>query len=459
MKKGVFTIAGGFLLSSLSGCFLTDGGLFGLSGGGPSIPPCGELEVNVISTYGDSANSGRDKVTVHVKRTAPQILVLNGFDPIEWDVKAVNDAQIEKIVVTGYFTPTVKAPAGVPVEILPGVPDGGSLAFGCAYEYPDLNINEYDCETDVHLAAIEHYTGYPVTSFHTSYHLTQATLHNDLSVTTDDSLEGYSLSGFIDEDCSDNQSTARDCDDYSCGAPNVSVLSVYEAAENQPVPNSILSRGTIQFHIAGEGPQIVVLNSYSVVDWVLTVDPAAQIEKIVVSSPRQGSVIGAPAGVPIEYVFGFTPQGGVADFGCAYEYPPASYHGMCSPSIVIDRVEEYLGKKVTSFSASYWLRQATQHPSLYVTTTDPNDDVLLTGFVDLSCIEDHSVCLVCGDGVVDYAESCEDGNFENGDGCNSLCILEYCGDGLVNTPSEQCDDGNFEGGDGCASCLLESNDK
>jgi len=93
----------------------------------------------------------------------------------------------------------------------------------------------------------------------------------------------------------------------------------------------------------------------------------------------------------------------------------------------------------------------------------------------------------CGDGVPDTGEECDDGNLDSGDGCTSSCILEFCGDGLVNnggieaceppgtalctdacqarsalcgdgyqTPPEQCEDGNLLDGDGCTSgCVLE----
>jgi uncharacterized repeat protein (TIGR03806 family) len=93
----------------------------------------------------------------------------------------------------------------------------------------------------------------------------------------------------------------------------------------------------------------------------------------------------------------------------------------------------------------------------------------------------------CGDGVPDTGEECDDGNLIDGDGCTSGCVLEYCGDGVVNndgaeaceppdtalctdtctaratvcgdgyqTPPEQCEDGNLVEGDGCtSSCTLE----
>lgn len=64
---------------------------------------------------------------------------------------------------------------------------------------------------------------------------------------------------------------------------------------------------------------------------------------------------------------------------------------------------------------------------------------------------------VCGDGVTDAAEACDDGNKTAGDGCRADCTgVEVCGDGIVDSIiGEQCDDGNVADGDGCTSaCLL-----
>lgn len=58
----------------------------------------------------------------------------------------------------------------------------------------------------------------------------------------------------------------------------------------------------------------------------------------------------------------------------------------------------------------------------------------------------------CGNGVTDGAETCDDGNLIDGDGCDSNCTATACGNGVV-TAGEACDDGNLVGGDGCeATC-------
>ena len=62
---------------------------------------------------------------------------------------------------------------------------------------------------------------------------------------------------------------------------------------------------------------------------------------------------------------------------------------------------------------------------------------------------------VCGDGVTNGDEACDDGNTDDGDGCSSECLIELCGDGET-VGIEECDDGNDIDGDGCsAECIRE----
>ncbi len=57
---------------------------------------------------------------------------------------------------------------------------------------------------------------------------------------------------------------------------------------------------------------------------------------------------------------------------------------------------------------------------------------------------------ICGNGVIEFPEECDDGNLVSGDGCNNLCEDEFCGDGITQPGlGEQCDDGNVANGDGC----------
>lgn len=79
---------------------------------------------------------------------------------------------------------------------------------------------------------------------------------------------------------------------------------------------------------------------------------------------------------------------------------------------------------------------------------------------------------VCGNGLIEEAEICDDGNVLIGDGCTgcmveehyacsgepSVCMRSFsktCGDGLLQQP-EQCDDANTYNGDGCGRlCTVE----
>lgn len=66
----------------------------------------------------------------------------------------------------------------------------------------------------------------------------------------------------------------------------------------------------------------------------------------------------------------------------------------------------------------------------------------------------------CGDGVVDQNEACDESGANSdrlADACRTDCALPTCGDGVVDS-DERCDDGNTESGDGCsADCDMEPN--
>lgn len=70
---------------------------------------------------------------------------------------------------------------------------------------------------------------------------------------------------------------------------------------------------------------------------------------------------------------------------------------------------------------------------------------------------------VCGNGVKDAKEECDDGNTVSKDGCSPKCKYELraitstkgCGNGIVEK-REECDDGNKQDNDGCSSkCKVE----
>jgi cysteine-rich repeat protein len=75
-------------------------------------------------------------------------------------------------------------------------------------------------------------------------------------------------------------------------------------------------------------------------------------------------------------------------------------------------------------------------------------------------IDDQELCgpdRICGDGELDPSEECDDGNNVDGDGCDANCVVEFCGDGILQPDlGEECDDGNNDPGDGCNEfCEIE----
>jgi len=47
---------------------------------------------------------------------------------------------------------------------------------------------------------------------------------------------------------------------------------------------------------------------------------------------------------------------------------------------------------------------------------------------------------ICGNGIKEKDEECDDGNLMNEDGCSSACLIEYCGDGIIQSGlGEECD--------------------
>ena len=91
-----------------------------------------------------------------------------------------------------------------------------------------------------------------------------------------------------------------------------------------------------------------------------------------------------------------------------------------------------------------------------------------TMYCDQGQICNDGVCAqqqaICGNGIKESPEECDDGNVVNGDGCSSTCMTEVpppppipavCGNGDKESP-EECDDGNVVNGDGCSStCMTE----
>ncbi len=62
----------------------------------------------------------------------------------------------------------------------------------------------------------------------------------------------------------------------------------------------------------------------------------------------------------------------------------------------------------------------------------------------------------CGNGEIEAAEACDDGNDVEDDECTNACQLPACGDGILHpNAGEACDDGNVLSGDACTqTCAI-----
>jgi uncharacterized repeat protein (TIGR01451 family) len=100
---------------------------------------------------------------------------------------------------------------------------------------------------------------------------------------------------------------------------------------------------------------------------------------------------------------------------------------------------------------------ATCQDLFYLTRCDNGNSQCVIDFEggDGAYCENDSQCAPsCGNSFVEVGEQCDDGNTNNGDGCDASCQIEIvdpiCGNG-VREAGEQCDDGNTTNGDGCNS--------
>ncbi len=157
---------------------------------------------------------------------------------------------------------------------------------------------------------------------------------------------------------------------------------------------------------------------------------------------------------------------------------PALFTPLSSRSIAVASVPS----SVTSFVQSSSVAQATAVSS-FVTTTSLASRTSSVSSSSLSLLcgngvrEGNELCddgprnsdmlpdscrtdcttATCGDSVADYGEECDDGNDILGDGCTPLCTRSACGNGVLEA-GEECDDGGRNSDslpDSCSTrCLL-----
>lgn len=102
------------------------------------------------------------------------------------------------------------------------------------------------------------------------------------------------------------------------------------------------------------------------------------------------------------------------------------------------------------FSGSFTLAIPATVPAQYICTFQFSDAQNHTATLKAALYTPA----LCGDGIVQAPEVCDDGNQIPNDGCSNSCTLPKCGDGIVQT-TEECDDGNQVVADACTnSCKL-----
>ncbi len=110
-----------------------------------------------------------------------------------------------------------------------------------------------------------------------------------------------------------------------------------------------------------------------------------------------------------------------------------------------------------------------------------------SGLTNTNQADCNTECALCGNGIVDAGEECDDGDTIDNNSCSNSCLLPVCGDGIVSgseqcdtrwetyycnancttalcgdgitnhVRGEQCDDGNLVSSDGCDSqCRTEA---
>lgn len=131
-------------------------------------------------------------------------------------------------------------------------------------------------------------------------------------------------------------------------------------------------------------------------------------------------------------------------------------------SIKLIDVETIAGKEQAQ------INNISSVPSIIKTDLISNKKTTLKGFTSVLKLEsdltsqislsNKAAATICGNGIIESGETCDDGNTINGDGCANNCKLEgvdVCGNEIVEA-GETCDDGNIVNGDGCASnCQVE----
>jgi hypothetical protein len=131
---------------------------------GTVAPISSSPELHILSIYNAGEVGGT--ATVTVEREQPVVLVLYGYDAVNWNVVTTPGANLQRVIVSGVESQNASVPDGVPVEIHPPWPDNLGSEVEDFGEYGDEN-------SLILLLAAEEATGLCMSSFHQCYEATQ----------------------------------------------------------------------------------------------------------------------------------------------------------------------------------------------------------------------------------------------------------------------------------------------
>lgn len=112
-------------------------------------------QLHVVGIYEPSDGTGGN-VRVHVSRAGDSVLVLSAYESTTWVVTAEPGVTLERIILTGYNTHSVIAPAGVPLVQV------DQLGFYSDHRWPSFGTSHM-------VDASESYTGLSLSSFRGCY--------------------------------------------------------------------------------------------------------------------------------------------------------------------------------------------------------------------------------------------------------------------------------------------------
>ncbi|MFN3200194.1 MAG: thrombospondin type 3 repeat-containing protein [Bradymonadia bacterium] len=135
-----------------------------------------DTEVHLFGVYESALNRGfrqhpRGDVDVNITRTGvPMILVMSSYEPTNWRLNLAPGAQVQQIILNGYYTQTVEGHGDIPVLYKH---EPGNYFTACAYVWPSGNGG---CDTNALINGVEGLLNLEVTSFHGCYGSTGFTL-------------------------------------------------------------------------------------------------------------------------------------------------------------------------------------------------------------------------------------------------------------------------------------------